>query len=169
MYSDIQYPRYLKSVTCSIILSFITIFTLCTCFLHIAIDLVFVLDKVILIMILRTRFPPYRLFDIYFNVIQPSRRQRHYNTPKRRNKCITLKYAKHPIRQSYRKSKILSEHLKISTSNLQFNVAAKNTNPMKYILCFFSNLIHFYFPYIYNFLLTIFSTCFGPAGPSTGE
>ena len=38
------------------------------------------------------------------------------------------------------------------------------------ILCFFSNLIHFYFSfYIYNFLLTIFSTCFGPAGPSSGE
>jgi hypothetical protein len=31
------------------------------------------------------------------------------------------------------------------------------------------NLIHFYFPfYIYNFF-TIFSTCFGPAGPSSGE
>jgi len=38
------------------------------------------------------------------------------------------------------------------------------------ILCFFSNLIHFYFSFhIYNFLLTIFSTCFGPAGPSSGE
>ena len=29
LYSDMRYPRYLKSVTCSIILSFITIFTLC--------------------------------------------------------------------------------------------------------------------------------------------
>ena len=39
-----------------------------------------------------------------------------------------------------------------------------------YILCFFSNLIHFCFPYIFTiFFLTIFSTCFGPAGPSSGE
>ena len=37
----------LKYVTCSIILSFITIFTLCMWFPHIAIDLVFVLDMVI--------------------------------------------------------------------------------------------------------------------------
>ena len=37
LYSDIRYPRYLKSVTCSIILSFITIFTLCMWFPHIAI------------------------------------------------------------------------------------------------------------------------------------
>ena len=37
------------------------------------------------------------------------------------------------------------------------------------ILCFLSNLIHFYFSfYIYNFL-QLFSTCFGPAGPSSGE
>ena len=41
-------PRYLKSVTCSIILPFITIFTLCLWFPHIAIDFVFVLDMVIL-------------------------------------------------------------------------------------------------------------------------
>jgi len=40
--------RYLKSVTCSIILSFITIFTVCMRFPHIVIDLVFVLDTVIL-------------------------------------------------------------------------------------------------------------------------
>jgi hypothetical protein len=84
------------------------------------------------IIILRTKFPPNRLFNICFNVIQPSSRQRHYITPKRRNKRIILKYAEHPIRLSYRKSKILSEHLKISTSNFQFNVAAKKTNPMKY-------------------------------------
>ena len=40
-----------------------------------------------------------------------------------------------------------------------------------WILCFFSNLIHFFIflTYFYNFLLTIFSTCFGPAGPSSGE
>src|SRR5215469_1062546 len=48
LYSDIRYPRYLKSVTCSIKLSFITIFTLCMWFPHIAIDFVFVLDMVIL-------------------------------------------------------------------------------------------------------------------------
>ena len=46
--SDTRYPRYLKSVTCSIKLSFITIFTLCMWFKHIAIDFVFVLDMVIL-------------------------------------------------------------------------------------------------------------------------
>jgi len=46
--SDIRYPRYLKSVTCSVIFSFITIFTLCMWFPHIAIDFVFVLDMVIL-------------------------------------------------------------------------------------------------------------------------
>ena len=44
LYSDIQYPKYLKYVTCSIMLSFITIFTLCMWFPHIAIDFVFVLD-----------------------------------------------------------------------------------------------------------------------------
>ena len=44
LYSDIRYPRYLKSVTCSIILSFITIFILFTWFPHTAIDFVFVLD-----------------------------------------------------------------------------------------------------------------------------
>ena len=44
-YSDMRYPKYLKSVTCSIILSFITIFTLCMRFPHIAIDFVFVLDS----------------------------------------------------------------------------------------------------------------------------
>ena len=43
-----RYPKYLKSVTFSIILSFITIFTLCMWFPHIAIDFVFVLDMVIL-------------------------------------------------------------------------------------------------------------------------
>ena len=48
LYSDMRYPRYLKSVTCSIILSFITIFTLCMWFPHIAIDFVFVLHMVIL-------------------------------------------------------------------------------------------------------------------------
>src|SRR5215469_17034786 len=48
LYSDIRYPRYLKSVTCSIKLSFITIFTRCMWFPHIAIDFVFVLDMVIL-------------------------------------------------------------------------------------------------------------------------
>ena len=42
-----HYPKYLKSVTCSIILLFITIFTLCMWFPHIAIDFVFVLDIVI--------------------------------------------------------------------------------------------------------------------------
>ena len=43
------------------------------------------------------------------------------------------------------------------------------TNNINQILCFFSNLIHFYFSfYIYNFL-QLFSTCFGPAGPSSGE
>jgi len=47
-HSDMQYPKYLKSVICSIILSFITIFTLCMWFPHIAIDDVFVLDMVIL-------------------------------------------------------------------------------------------------------------------------
>ena len=44
LYSYIQYPKYLNSVTCSMILSFITIFTLCIWFPHIAIDFVFVLD-----------------------------------------------------------------------------------------------------------------------------
>jgi len=44
LYSDIPYPKYLKSVTCSIILWFITILTLCMWFPHITIDLVFVLD-----------------------------------------------------------------------------------------------------------------------------
>ena len=29
--------------------------------------------------------------------------------------------------------------------------------------------LFFFSLYIYNFLLTIFSTCFGPAGPSSGE
>ena len=48
MYSDIRYPSYLKSVTCSIILSFIIIFTLYMWLPHIAIDFVFVLDMVIL-------------------------------------------------------------------------------------------------------------------------
>ena len=47
LYSDIQYPKYLKYVTHSIMLSFITIFTLCMCFSHIAIDFVFVLDMVV--------------------------------------------------------------------------------------------------------------------------
>ena len=47
-YSDMRYPKYLKSVTCSIILSFITIFTLCMWFSHNATDFVFVLDMVIL-------------------------------------------------------------------------------------------------------------------------
>ena len=47
LYSDIRYPNYLKSVTCSVILSFITICTLCMWFPHIAIDFVFVLDIVI--------------------------------------------------------------------------------------------------------------------------
>jgi len=47
LYSYIWYPRYLKSVTCSIILLFITIFTPMW-FPHIAIDFVFVLDMVIL-------------------------------------------------------------------------------------------------------------------------
>jgi hypothetical protein len=48
------------------------------------------------IIILGTKFPPNRLFKIYFIVIQPSRRERHYITPKRRNKHITLKVAEHP-------------------------------------------------------------------------
>ena len=48
MYSDIRYLKYLKSVTRSIILSFIIIFTLCMWFPHIVIDFVFVLDMVIL-------------------------------------------------------------------------------------------------------------------------
>ena len=39
-YSDMRYPKYLKSVTCSIMLSFITIFTLCMWFPHIAMDFV---------------------------------------------------------------------------------------------------------------------------------
>ena len=47
-YSDMRYPKYIKSVTYSIILSFITIFTLCMWFPHIGIDFVFVLDMVIL-------------------------------------------------------------------------------------------------------------------------
>ena len=34
------------------------------------------------------------------------------------------------------------------------------------ILCFFSNLIHFHFSFLH---LQFFSTCFGPAGPSSGE
>ena len=48
LYSGIQYPRYFKSVTCSIILSFITVFTLRMWFPHIAIAFVFVLYIVIL-------------------------------------------------------------------------------------------------------------------------
>ena len=40
LYSDIRYPKYLKSVTCPIILSFITIFTLCMWFPPIVIDFV---------------------------------------------------------------------------------------------------------------------------------
>lgn len=67
--------------------------------------------------ILRTKFPQTRFFKICFNVIQPSSRQRHYITPKRRNNRITLKYAEHPIRLSYHKSKILNEHVKISMNN----------------------------------------------------
>jgi hypothetical protein len=38
LYSAIRYPRYLKSVTCSIALLFITILTLCIRFPHIAIS-----------------------------------------------------------------------------------------------------------------------------------
>ena len=41
-------PQVFQSVTCSIILSFITIFTLCMCFPHIAIDFVFELDIITL-------------------------------------------------------------------------------------------------------------------------
>ena len=37
LYSDMRYPKYLNSVTCSVILSFITIFTLCMWFPYIAI------------------------------------------------------------------------------------------------------------------------------------
>jgi len=60
LYSDIRYPSYLKSVTCSIILSFITIFTLCMWFLHDAIGFVFVLDMVIWYF-LATRFKCYSI------------------------------------------------------------------------------------------------------------
>jgi len=41
-----RYPKHVKSVTCSKILSFITIFTLCLWFPHIVIDYVCVLDTV---------------------------------------------------------------------------------------------------------------------------
>ena len=42
-------------------------------------------------------------------------------------------------------------------------------NLQQQILYFFSNLIHFYL-FIFFFLhLQFFSTCFGPAGPSSGE
>jgi hypothetical protein len=84
------------------------------------------------IIISRTKFPPTRLLKICFSVIEPRSRQRRYITPIRRNKRITLTYAKHPITLSYRKSKILSEHLQISTSIFHCNLAAKNNNSTKY-------------------------------------
>jgi len=46
----------LKSVTRSVIMSFITIFTLCMWFPHIAIDLVFVLDMVMYFLAIRFRW-----------------------------------------------------------------------------------------------------------------
>jgi hypothetical protein len=42
--SDIRYPRYLNSDTCSIVLLYMTIFTLCMWFPHIAIDYVLMFD-----------------------------------------------------------------------------------------------------------------------------
>jgi hypothetical protein len=61
LYYDIQYPKYLNSFTCSMILSSITIFTLCMLFPRIVIDFVFVLDIVIL-NFLAIRFNWYAIF-----------------------------------------------------------------------------------------------------------